>query len=75
MGHIKIQADRYFNDKKKLDMIFGDMVCPVDLNGGYVAEKKDKFGMDEECGEYTEENIQERFDLKTPNKDQEDQDY
>lgn len=67
MGQIAFRADQYFNNKKKIDTIYGDMACPVDINAGYVAQKTDKWGMDKKCGEYTEDNIQERFGLETPN--------
>lgn len=65
MGKIAFQADQYFNNKKKIDAMYGE-VCPVDMNAGLVALKTDKWGMDEACGEDTETNIRERFGLETP---------
>lgn len=66
MGKFLVTADKYFNNQNKMDMIYGDMVCPVDINDAYVAEKKGKYGMDKTNGEYAEENIRERFGLETP---------
>ena len=71
MGKIAFRADQYYNNKNKIDAMFGDAACAVDLNAGLVVEKSGKYGMCEGCGDYTEDNIQERFGLETPN-DEED---
>ena len=66
---IYILNDVYERNKKKYDQlaeITGQRICTVDLQAGYVAPKVDKWGQDDETGEYTEQNIRERFDLKTP---------
>lgn len=63
---VAIRSDKYFNNKAKYDAIYGDMVSPVDLNAGYVAQKSDKWGMDKKIGDATEDNIQERFGLEEP---------
>ncbi len=66
MGKIAIRADRYFNNQNRYSSMWGDMACPVDLNAGYVAQKTDKWGMDETCGDETQDNIRERFGLEAP---------
>ena len=66
MHKIYIRADKYFNNKSEMDMIFGDAVCPVDINAAYVPQKSHKFGMAPEGAEYTQQNIRERFGLETP---------
>lgn len=67
MDQIAIRADKYFNNKAKFDAMFGeDNICAVDLNAAYVCPKEDKWGMDKDCGEYTQANIRDRFALNTP---------
>lgn len=69
MRKISIQSDKYFNNKGKFDMIYGEMAQPVDMNGGLVLPKTDKWGMCDGCVENIEDNIQERFGLEDPNDD------
>ncbi len=66
---IAFRADQYFNNKTKIDTMFGDSAIPVDINAGLVSPKIDKFGIDKELGEEIEDNIQERFGLQTPNEE------
>jgi hypothetical protein len=71
MGKIAIRSDEYFNNKTKIDMIWGPDVCPVDLNAAYVPVKTQKWGMAPEGQTETQNNIRERFGLETPEGDDE----
>ena len=78
MGKLAFNADYYFNHQKKIDdtaEMLGTEACPVDMNAGYVAEKADKWGTDDETGEETQENIQQRFSLESPDMGDEDDKY
>jgi len=67
---VAIRADKYFNNKQKIDMFYAE-VCPVDLNAGLVAPKMDRWGVDESLGDHVQANIRERFALETPGGDDE----
>lgn len=69
MNSIYYNSDYYFDHKQTLDAqaaMFGKEVCVVDLNAGYVMQKWDKWGLDPETFEYTEDNVRTRFALEAP---------